>query len=356
MPILTWPGLFALAWWSMNVLSVLVNAPNPWDSLRHVVRLFLMVLTYLTVVNLIHTRRQWHLAVGGFLALSVLESAYGLVVFVLQPMGVRLGLQRGHHVPIWTPYGTLEEGNIFGSHSAAWALMFLVLLLTLWNTRGRWWYLAGLLITGLAAGASLPRAAWIEFAIGAALAFLFYSRQTRTRWRHVALLAGLAPFLLLGLVCLVWVAPPDIPFIGRLRTFSQLGADPTFSARLQNYTLALSEWRQHPWIGWGPGVFYQIHGLIRGAPAWISDLTVRTLYETGLFGALFFYGWVGLSLAMAIGAARGAAVLDRALLLGLAIGFIALLIAYHATDGTWLAAVWVQVGLMVAGARAVRRE
>ncbi len=355
-PMITLPGWFALAWWVMNVVGTVANAPNPNDSLRHIIRLFLMVLTYLVTVNLIRTHRQWRIAAWGYLILGALESTYGVILFVLQPLGIRLGLQKGHHVPIWTPYGTLEEGNIFGSHSAAWALAFLMLLLTLWHTRRRWWYLAGLVVTGLATIVSLSRGAWIGATLGVALVFLLYSRTTHNRWRHAALLLIIGPLAILALVSLAWVAPESIPFIGRLRTFARLGADPTFTARLQNYSWALSEWRQHPWVGWGPGAFYQLHGLIRAAPAWISNLTVRTLHETGLFGALFFYGWVSLALALTARATRKASSLDRALLLGLAVGFLSLLTAYHATDGTWLAAVWVHVGLMVAGALAILRE
>lgn len=355
-PVVTLPGWFALAWWGMNVLATLVNALDPRDSLRHIIRLFLMVLTYLVVVNLIRTRAQWRIAAAGYLALGAMESAYGLTVFALQPLGVRVGLQRNIHVPVLLPYGTLEEANHFGSHSAAWALAFLFLLLALWRTRWRWWSLAGLILTGLATVVSFARGAWISAVIGGALTFIFYGRGRRERWQRAALLAILGPLSLIALVAAVWVAPPEFPLVARLRTFSSLATDPTFSARLEQTKWALAEWRQHPWIGWGPGAFYQIHGIVRYIPAWISNLTVRTLHETGLFGALFFYGWALLALALAVRAAREAPALDRALLLGLAIGFLSLLIAYHATDGTWLAEIWIHVGLMVAGALATLRE
>jgi hypothetical protein len=144
-PFLVTPaGWFALAWWSMNVLATIVNAVDPRDSVRHIIRLGLMVATYLIVINLLRTPRAWRIAAAGFLTLGALEAAYGLLTMVLYQLGFDLGLQVHRHIPIPIPYGTLQEGNLFGSHSASWALAFMWLVLARWRSRLRWWFVIGL--------------------------------------------------------------------------------------------------------------------------------------------------------------------------------------------------------------------
>jgi O-antigen ligase len=350
-PFLVTPaGWFALAWWSMNVLATIVNAVDPRDSVRHIIRLGLMVATYLIVINLLRTPRAWRIAAAGFLTLGALEAAYGLLTMVLYQLGFDLGLQVHRHIPIPIPYGTLQEGNLFGSHSASWALAFMWLVLARWRSRLRWWFVIGLALTLAATLFSFARGAWLAIGVSAVVVFVFYGHSSVGRWRRVAWVGVLIPIALLLVIGVALLAPADFPLIGRLRTFGQLMSDATFAARLDDYKLAASDWLQHPWIGWGPGAFFQLHGLRRWEAAWISNLTLRTLHETGAFGLLFFVGFAAFVLVEAITAARHIEGGDRALLLGLALGFFALLLAYQATDGVWLAAVWVNAGLLASGA------
>lgn len=353
-PRVTMAGWFALGWWGMNILATVINAVNPRDSLRHIIRLGLMGATYLVIANLLHTRRAWWLAFTGFLVLGVLEAAYGLLTMALYRLGVNLGLQLHRHIPIPIPYGTLQEGNLYGSHSASWALVFLWLVLARWRSRSRWWFVAGLAVTSLATGLSFARGAWLAFGLSALIGLIFYRRSWQGRWRRAAWVAIFVPLTLALLIGIAQIALPGSPLVGRLRTFGALMSDATFAARVDDYALAVSDWLQHPWIGWGPGAFFQLHGMRRWEPAWISNLTLRTLHETGAFGLLFFAGFVSLVLAEAVGTARRANSADRAALLGLALGFFCLMLAYQSTDGMWLAAPWVHAGLLATGASALQ--
>ena len=383
-PVVTTAGWLALAWWGMNVLATMVNALDPRDSFRHIVRLGLMVMAYLVVVNLLVTPRAWRLAVAGFLVLGVLESAYGLVTMALWQLGYDLGLMVHRHIPIPIPYGTLQEGNIFGSHSASWAATLMWLTLARWRSRWRPWLVAGLLITLAATLFSFGRGAWLAIGVCGVIAFIFFGRSLRGRWQRLTGVGIGVPLVLVLVIGVAVLAPAETgspvgALVGRLRTFGQLMSDATFAARLDDYGVAFADWLQHPWIGWGPGTFYQLHGMRRWEAAWITNLILRTLQETGVFGLLFFLGFSGMVLAEAIAAARrmgaatggaatgGAATegtpllsgvsegeADRALLLGLALGFTVLLLAYQATDGVWLAAFWIHAGLLTSGARALR--
>jgi O-antigen ligase len=156
----------------------------------------------------------------------------------------------------------------------------------------------------------------------------------------ILLVLGLAPFL-----------PSSWPFVDRLQSFLTLSSDDTFSARLSDWSLAWHDWLQHPLTGWGPGSFADIHGELRSRPAWIGNLSLRLLQETGIIGVITFAGFLfALTLPAIKTSVNVKKPLDRAALLGLIIGYLVLLgIAYQSTDGIWLAASWVHAGLIAAG-------
>ena len=58
-PIVSGPGLFAIGWLAMNLISSLVNAPEPTESLKHTLRLTLVVLSFFLTVNLLQHPLAW---------------------------------------------------------------------------------------------------------------------------------------------------------------------------------------------------------------------------------------------------------------------------------------------------------
>jgi O-antigen ligase len=120
---------------------------------------------------------------------------------------------------------------------------------------------------------------------------------------------------------------------------------------------AISDWTLHPVVGWGPGTFKQMYGERWGTEAWIANQSARTLQETGIVGLAAIWGFFGSVMAIGFSALRRP--LDRwsrGAVLGLLVGFIVLLIAFQATDGTWLAYIWLHAGLLVSGARLLSRS
>ena len=350
-PLAAW---FALAWWMMNLIAALFFSPYPPTSVQNATRLALLVLTFVLIINLIPNRQHWWWAVGLFIVAGIIEAAFGVTARVLFPFGINLGVQVSWSFTEPIPYGTFEEGNLFGSHIASWALLLSMLILAsgLWKpTRQQFWRLLGLGILLLGLFFSLSRAAWLMFVVGIALILIFYRKNS---WHQVNL--GLliflaAPFTVLLLLSIAPALPPSWPFVDRLQSFLALSTDDTFSARLSDWSLAWHDWLQHPLTGWGPGSFADIHGELRARPAWISNLSLRLLQETGIIGILTFTGFLFALILPAIKVSRlQTNPIDRAALLGLVIGYVALIgIAYQSTDGIWIAASWVHAGLIAAG-------
>jgi len=361
---LDWPAIFALTWFGLNVAATVLNAPDPGDSLRHIFRLSLMVTTYIVGINLLRTPRQWWAALRWFLLLAFAEAVFGLVALLLYSFGINLGVQTAWVLTHPVPYGTLEEGNMFGSHAAAWLIIFLSLFLArsaqftsikLKLSGLSLPLLSGIAVTGLATLLSFSRGAWLALLVGLALLFVYYSPRSRGQYLRGTLLALGGPFLVVSLLLLIQALPESVPLAARLHTFTTVANDPTVNSRLGNYYVGLLDWAVHPWLGWGPGTFYQLHRIRNWAPAWLSNQVVRTLQETGIFGLLAYGGFVVALLWAAVCGIRCASKdpYGRAALLGLVLGFVVLQVAYQATDGTWLAAMWVQAALLASGARLI---
>ncbi len=349
----------ALIWWGMNVVSGVFFSPRLSTGVQNSLRLSLLVLTFFLIINLIGTRRAWWLALALFLTAGVLEAAFGIVARAVYPFGINLGVQVAWNFTEPIPYGTFEEGNLFGSHTASWAIVLAALTLATWGQgrrRRQAFYLGGLLILLLGLFLSLSRGAWLMFAAGMTLLWVVYRWQSWHTVNRFLLLITAAPFLVLFLLSIAPWLPSSWPFVDRLQSFLNLSSDATFSARLSDWSLALRDWLQQPLTGWGPGSFYDLHGELRAHPAWISNLSIRLLQETGLIGAAAF---VCFALALFLPAIKtlraGLPRLEHLALLGLTISLLVLWgLAYQSTDGIWLSASWVHAGLLAAGSHVLR--
>ncbi|MCO6450188.1 MAG: O-antigen ligase family protein [Caldilineales bacterium] len=358
MPLAAW---LALLWWGFNLTSAAFFSPAPAVAIQNALRVGVGVITFILMLNLIPDRRWWWWAIIAFLTVGIAEAAFGIVARALYP-AINLGVQVSWNFTEPIPYGTFEEGNLFGSHTASWALVLLLLIITIGVSRRtlkkQAWLIAGLAVLLLALFLSLSRAAWLMFAIGVGIAWAIYRPNRWVQTNRTLLLVAAAPFTILLVLGVAPFLPAQLPFVDRLQSFLNLASDATFSARLSDWSLAWNDWLQQPLTGWGPGSFYSLHGELRARPAWIGNLSLRLLQETGIFGVLAFSGYLFALLLPVVKTARlPLQLLDRAALIGLAISYVVLLgLAYQSTDGIWLSASWVHAGLIAAGTRVLMAE
>jgi O-antigen ligase len=350
------PFMFAAAWCLVNIVAMILHAPDPGDSTRHVIRLGMMVASYLAAINLLDSSRQWWVAFRWLVGLAVLQVSFGLLALAIFPSGVNIGVMVANNLSV--PQGTLEEGNMYGSHAAAWLVLFLSMYAAA-RAQGvptRWW-LAGIGLMLLGTATSMARGAWVALAAGVAL-FVILQQARPQRWLgRLGVIAVLSPLFLAAIAFVVRSLPATFPFVARLRTFGAAATDRTMSNRMADLSQAISDWTLHPVVGWGPGTFKQMYGERWGTEAWIANQSARTLQETGIVGLAAIWGFFGSVMAIGFSALRRP--LDRwsrGAVLGLLVGFIVLLIAFQATDGTWLAYIWLHAGLLVSGARLLSRS
>ena len=352
------PGLYAIGWWLALGFSAFLHAPHLGETLRHIIRLGLMVVGLIVTVNLVRREEDWRRLVRLLYLAGVLEAAYGILArtlygwrlgFLTHGKAINLGVQVATSLPVPVPYGTLEEGNIFGSTMAA----LLMLGLALWVHPKE---IASRRLTGLGVGLitvawllSLTRGAWLAVIVLLPLFWVLYPTRVERRFAHLGVLVLAAPLALAALLALILFAPPTFPIVSRLQSLTQLNVDQTFSLRVLRWRLAQQDILMRPFIGWGPGTFAQLHGLQRSRPAWLDSLTIKSAQEGGLFGMIFMYGlWATTLLDGFRAALRQPDQPYRGTVLGLTFGALALFLAYHATDATWLAFMWVWLGALIA--------
>ncbi len=352
LPRFTIASAMAMGWLAVNFVASLVHSPAATECLKNSVRLSVMVLIYILVINLIESRKEWFFTLRLYLWLGIMEAAFGILALALYlGMHVRIGVQLKWYQVAPIPYGTMEVGDIFGGQMAALWVMFLILFLQgRLRDRSRPFLTLGLVTTGIALVLSLARTAWLVAIAGTLVVLLAYHPDAKTRVRQAMRYLIYLPVALLALILVIQVLPPSIPFVARLHTFGKITEDSTVQWRLVSIRMALDDWSKSPWIGWGPGSFFPMHGYIYWSPAWVSVQLISLLQSVGVFGLTFYLLFMGSILVTATGALKRIEERHwRILLLAVVFGLLALWADSQASDATWLGMLWFTAGMAESG-------
>ena len=124
---------------------------------------------------------------------------------------------------------------------------------------------------------------------------------------------------------------------------------------MNEFRTAVNDLPQSPMIGLGANTFGMRHPEARSKNNYIGNVWLRAVYETGIFGLVFFAGAVLLILwpTRVLTSSPGqVAAVARALLFG----FVVLLVAYAGTDDTLYMWPWIMLGLVRASRALANRE
>jgi O-antigen ligase len=339
----------------------LLNAPDREAALRHTGLVILVTSAAWLAYGLVDTQARLALAMRWLIVLALAEAVLTLGVLAFAWSWVPPGAQSGLG-GIAVPNGTLWEPNLLGSYLAAGGVLALGALLAAGSRRWAFVLAGGLAVIITALGLSLARAAWLGFAVGAVVLCIgFVALRGRciqlpgSARRNIAL-AVLAAAL--AGVFLVGVAPVIFPgTAGGFRNRVALGSydpqtDPSLQARAGTLQQAVPGIASHPILGNGTGSFGSAYVDSKGNPGWVANLELHVLYDSGLvglacwlvgLGALF---WVGVS---RLRRSAGAPPALQQQILALIAALTGLLVAFQATEGSWLAFPWIYVGLLAAG-------
>lgn len=396
-------AILAGGWVAVNGVSSWLYAREPLESLVHVVRMAILMAIFLTIANLpLRRAAEWLGAMQWWLTLGLAGLMYGLLSWLL-----------AQYADVWLPgafinptlagisiQGMQMERNLFGISAGVLLLVVVYVLLAQRGTQNAIiappaFFACSVALAGIVTTLSLTRSAWLAVVAASPLAYVIFDRRApRAADRPLLHCAVGLPVLMAGLIAVMQVlpAPPvadessagrNRPVVNlatgdamrsvgdtrqdvygassavseRLSTFANLRSDVTTSTRIQDAKWAVAIWMESPLLGHGTGAFGQIYGVRVGTEAWISNLLLHTMVDTGLVGLAI---QITLFALVALRSWRLAQLTPDA---GLAIGLramtlalVGMLIAYQLTDGTWLAVFWIHLGLMVNGIYCVEDE
>jgi O-antigen ligase len=347
-------------WWvapylAVLALSSLLNSPDPPTSIRHTAMLALLATSAVLVYLLADSPARFRLAVRMLICAGILEALFTLFVLALGRFGLSAGTQPGNGF-ITVPYGTLWEPNILGSFLAASGVLLIALVLT--NPRISLALVGCLGLILAALGLSLSRAAWTGLVLGALVVVGLYAWLQKTArltsnlpWRRSVpriVLAALGALIFLGVAApLLFPATFRGIFVRLDFRYYTPEQDPAVQARVSTSTAALDGILNSPLIGHGAGSFAFDHTGEHGEPGWISNLELHILYDSGILGlSTFLAGVAALIWRAWRSLLRQTDKQTMAASIGLLGATAALLIAFQATEGTWLGFSWVYFGLL----------
>jgi O-antigen ligase len=344
----------------INFLSSYVSSVPSDTGANDLIRLVLMLGIFLILPNLVRSETHLRYVFGFFLVMGVAESIFGILALAAYyATGINLGVGFPSSYPGPAPTGTLNAANIFGSYTMSVCLVFLVLLLVPAEESPfpKKWMLAGLWISLAALALSLTRGAWLGFTATATLFLIMRRGFNRHLFKRVLLVGIIVSAALVTVLAVVYLLPSDIPLIGRLASLGRLSTERTVVGRLAKYELAISTWRGSPLLGWGTGGMARAFGREARVLTWVGNLELHLLVDTGVVGLLLFALFVGtlvLGAVPALRRARGTPL--RTILLSLTVGLAGLLVAYQATEGTWLGVFWAHAGLVAAATHVINNR
>lgn len=345
-----WPHLGLAFFIAANAIASILNAPSASDSLRLTLLIAIASLPFWILPSLGLNTRAMRIGFYIFVAIGTAEGLFGLLSLVLyQARGIDLGIQTDWLTGAPSPFGSMWEGNIFGSFVGAVFVAAFALLLSVgpqWNWR--WLLRASVVCLAIALVASLSRGAWLGAFVGVGIVVVLAGGQ---RKRYLAG-AGIAIAVIFIAAQLAFPASPVVTGAQhRLQTLSNpvgLQNDPTTAERLYAYGLAISDWRAQPLIGWGAGSLGQDYSaLSQNIPVWVANLELHALHDSGVIGlAGLLVALIGVvvKVMQAIRRLRPGSI-ERGILVGLLAACVSLIIAFQATEATWLGYSWLLFGL-----------
>jgi hypothetical protein len=342
---------------SFVVLQILTTQLHGFFSIKNFAPIGLAVFgatAYLTVMMSVHSRARLIFASRVMLVGLVVNAAWGTLGFVSSiAFGTTFAVSKGSKELVKPAYGFNWESNIFGSTCAAGALIFL----SLWREKNpvcsRWVAIVGFLTCFAGMVASLTRGAWLGFAVVLIIFALVPRRGTRRNAgiERVAVLVMVIPIV--AIVGWYVMSQASAATTGDVTGAIGAKAEEAFNfssgtgrGRLIEWQTAAADIKGSPLLGLGVNAYSFYHPSTGEdqRPAYIGNLWVRVLYESGIVGLLLFTGFVLAVLwpSRALFRSRGdMAPLARAF----TFGWASLCIAYVGTDSMLLMWPWLLLGL-----------
>lgn len=336
-----------------NLVSSLL-ASNPTSSLIQLVNISSSISLYFVVLNLVQSRRQYDRFVMTMLAAGFAAMAYGLGLFTLGLAGFDVGgVNLEESVAGFGIYGSMREPNIFGSYSASMFLIGATLYLmesSIAQNRRRL-LLAFTITAALALLFSYARGAWLGASIGL-LALALHRKQGVFILSPRVLSIVLVVIVIAAIVFSLGVVPSTL-YTYKLENLFNF-EEGTGLYRALIWVKGWANFLDHPVFGNGTFSYSYLNPediLFEGpgGAAWISNVFLLVLHDTGIVGMAVFLGFLwAVFRESRLTAREGGDQRLKTHAIAFKVAFLGLLVAFQATSAFYYGYTWILIGLIAA--------
>lgn len=297
-------SLLLLAWFAVGLTSSVFSPADAWSVKMAAVQAAAISYYFITLIsapNLLGVFKSRVFILLAFFCGPVFALLYTSVYFFELPDYFLFLTQEGSGGTRLR--GTITEANLFG----VFVIFFILVFIAINKKRRFWWWL---ILLGLNASLvfSFSRAPWGSFLVS--LLFYYYLISPRKIGRK-DLVKYLSLFIIFSILVflfayLIFSAFGEHEIIGRIHSIR---------TRLIMWELAVESFLERPIIGSG---FYSFSAIFDYAPAlvgsdtyrsaWISNLPLAIIHDTGVIGFLLFFGFVAVTVVRGWRAVRWVAV------------------------------------------------
>ncbi|HZQ10320.1 MAG TPA: hypothetical protein VFD70_27325, partial [Anaerolineae bacterium] len=123
--------LLLIAYLALGLISSLLFAPIFSASLQFLALMVFGIVLYWLVRAIASNAREFTRGAGALVVVGVGVAAFGILAWLVYPLGVNLGVQayRLENFVTFSPFGTLFDSNTFGMYVMAATLLQITLLL-----------------------------------------------------------------------------------------------------------------------------------------------------------------------------------------------------------------------------------
>lgn len=411
------PSWLLLCWAGWSVIGGLLNAPDTADSTRLWVMLMLVIFPFFVLVGTVRSSERLWFAVDSWMLVGIAAAVFGLASHLLFAWEVNLGIQINPVTNDPTVPSTFRESNLFGSAMMMLSLATISLITFGARSRPIIWVAALAGILGMQV--SFTRTAWLAFIGGLVLLVIVRAvmrplvsapeerpaiplrafgtlaaatvigtvvlwapvgdpdvaaeragreaARATARNLHEATVSAAedeaaatptTPLLTEGEPTAV-VVPTPVPanpdIVGRVGSITD-ATDSSVRIRIEFAKQGLRDWVDYPIAGGGIGSFGQKYISSSQDRAWLSNVFVRVLHDSGTVGLALFLAPMAILAWQAIRLITTMRDDVDRLTVSLAIAVAGMFVAFQATEGLQLAWYWFAVGLFAAALEVSRRQ
>ncbi|MEW6558179.1 MAG: O-antigen ligase family protein [Elusimicrobiota bacterium] len=348
-------GKLILLFFTWSFIISYFNAPDRFYSMMQTFNLLSAALIYFVMVNFIDSQLMLDKFFKHYLKSGILFSSLGVVGFIIAYLGYDIqGINLTDDLSVaYGVYSTMREPNVFGSY----CLIYFILSFTLMLNRNssiekisRTLILLTFISTGIGVLLSFTRGVWIS-AFVCIIAIYILSKRS---FRFIKIEMPYRYIFLITIVLFLLVSNFVSSFFLSYKLDNIIDYQSgTGGYRLLVWTDAINNISQNPLFGYGTYSFASffptkfIYGEVMRA--WIGNLYLTILHDTGLIGSFIFIGFITIILKRSFKNIKKIEITnpDYALIIfGLSFALISILISFIFTTALSYVYSWMVIGLL----------